>query len=452
MNKKLLHIIIVLSIVFLAGLSAALIHARGLAQEPGPEDAQEAEGAVVGHIPVQGLLTNAAGEPLNGNQVVTFKLYNVATGGTELCSDTQTVSLSDGRFNTYISGCVNQVTGQQLYLGIQVGADPEMTPRQAIYAVPYALSLKPGAEISTEGYPALHVQTMHPFGRGLRAYALATSGTNYGVVGASSSPDGFGGYFYNNGGGIGLSSWSDATADPNHPAVLGCKADSDHICDPYQNTSPAGVLGYGSFGVYGIGKTHGVLGECDTSYGLCGYFRHTNGGVALAAESSAADNSDIVRFRNNFNVKFKVQGDGDVYIDGSYYNTGADFAELLPARDGLEPGDVLIVGSDGQLTRSAAPYQSAVVGIYSTRPGFVGGASEDSDPTGKAPLAILGIVPVKASAENGAIRPGDLLVTSSTPGYAMRAGDNPPQGTVLGKALGELAEGSGVILVLITLQ
>jgi hypothetical protein len=56
------------------------------------------------------------------------------------------------------------------------------------------------------------------------------------------------------------------------------------------------------------------------------------------------------------------------------------------------------------------------------------------------------------SAENGPVHRGDLLVTSSTPGHAMKAGPNPPQGTVLGKALGELTEGSGVILVLVTLQ
>jgi len=61
-------------------------------------------------------------------------------------------------------------------------------------------------------------------------------------------------------------------------------------------------------------------------------------------------------------------------------------------------------------------------------------------------------VPCKASAENGAIRPGDLLVTSSTPGHAMRAGDDPPQGTVVGKALEGLESGSGVIQVLVTLQ
>ncbi|MCH8981558.1 hypothetical protein IH922_06010 [candidate division KSB1 bacterium] len=60
-------------------------------------------------------------------------------------------------------------------------------------------------------------------------------------------------------------------------------------------------------------------------------------------------------------------------------------------------------------------------------------------------------MPCKVSAENGAIRPGDLLVTSSLPGHAMRD-DKPGVGTVLGKALGSLNSGTGVIRVLVTMQ
>jgi hypothetical protein len=66
-------------------------------------------------------------------------------------------------------------------------------------------------------------------------------------------------------------------------------------------------------------------------------------------------------------------------------------------------------------------------------------------------LAILGIVQVKASAENGPIRPGDLLTTSSTPGHAMKATE-PKIGTVIGKALEGLDEGTGVIKMLVMLQ
>ena len=65
----------------------------------------------------------------------------------------------------------------------------------------------------------------------------------------------------------------------------------------------------------------------------------------------------------------------------------------------------------------------------------------------------LGSAPTscKVSAENGPIHAGDLLVTSSTPGHAMRA-DNPPRGTVLGKALETHKSGTGLIQVLVTLQ
>jgi hypothetical protein len=71
---------------------------------------------------------------------------------------------------------------------------------------------------------------------------------------------------------------------------------------------------------------------------------------------------------------------------------------------------------------------------------------------GKVPLAIAGIVPVKASAENGAITPGALLVASNTPGHCMLSGENPQVGTVLGKALEGLDQGTGMILMLVMLQ
>ena len=50
------------------------------------------------------------------------------------------------------------------------------------------------------------------------------------------------------------------------------------------------------------------------------------------------------------------------------------------------------------------------------------------------------------------LQPGDMLVASTLPGYAMRASGNPPQGTVLGKALSGLDEETGVIKMLVMLQ
>jgi hypothetical protein len=73
--------------------------------------------------------------------------------------------------------------------------------------------------------------------------------------------------------------------------------------------------------------------------------------------------------------------------------------------------------------------------------------------TEEIPLAMVGIVPCHVSAENGPIRRGDLLVTSSTPGYAMRGTDSTRMiGAVVGKALQNLDAGTGVIEILVSLE
>jgi hypothetical protein len=440
----------VTTLVFLATLALATGLTRAQELEPGTESNGDAEvgeaAAVINAIPIQGRLTDAGGNPIDGSRTITFTLYDRSSGGTVLCQDEDSVNVDNGLFSGFIDYCTSSdIDGKQLYLGIQVEGDEEMTPRRGIYPVPYAFSLRPGAVISDTHDGILTVRsTGSGDGDALFAYAgdegEGVTATSVNGVGVAAFSDNY----------LGLQAYSYETSD--HPGIFGCSAASNSTCDPYRDDGAAGVMGYGQTGVHGIGTYYGVYARTTGSSGYAGYFANGAGGVALGANSvNAANGDDIVRFQNNLDIKFKVEGDGDVYIDGTYYDTGADFAEMLPAQDGLQPGDVLIIGTDGQLTRSTGPYQTAVVGVYSTRPGFVGGVGDD-DLTGKVPLAIVGIVPVKASAENGAIRPGDLLVTASSPGHAMRAGDNPPQGTILGKALGELEDGTGVIQLLVTLQ
>ena len=121
-----------------------------------------------------------------------------------------------------------------------------------------------------------------------------------------------------------------------------------------------------------------------------------------------------------------------------------------------------------QIRISSQPYSRLVAGIYSTEPGFIGSERDwdgltnadgetaalkmqDALADDEIPLAIVGIVPCKVTNENGAIRAGDLLVTSSTPGHAM-VDNNPPIGTVIGKALESFSGANGTIKVLVTLQ
>lgn len=69
---------------------------------------------------------------------------------------------------------------------------------------------------------------------------------------------------------------------------------------------------------------------------------------------------------------------------------------------------------------------------------------------GRPLMALMGRVPVKATTENGSITPGDLLVSSSTPGHVMRCADPPRcQGALIGKALEPLETDRGIIEMLL---
>jgi hypothetical protein len=118
---------------------------------------------------------------------------------------------------------------------------------------------------------------------------------------------------------------------------------------------------------------------------------------------------------------------------------------------------VLVIdgNSDRRVTLSQEAYSTLVAGIYSTKPGIVGSprSVHEATPASMVPMAMIGVVPTKVSAENGPIQRGDLLVTSSRPGYAMKGTDRSKMaGAVLGKALQPLAGGEGTIEVLVTLR
>jgi len=155
------------------------------------------------------------------------------------------------------------------------------------------------------------------------------------------------------------------------------------------------------------------------------------------------------------------------YADGTTQSTawtgvlsGGDYAESVDVtgnREQYEPGDVLVVDSNhpGHFIKASERYSMAVAGVYSTKPGVVGRRQHiaKSLVTTEVPMAMVGIVPTKVTNENGLIKPGDVLVTSSRPGYAMKGTDRSLlAGAVIGKALEPLKGESGVIEAVISVQ
>ena len=169
---------------------------------------------------------------------------------------------------------------------------------------------------------------------------------------------------------------------------------------------------------------------------------------------------------NTTNKRFTVQNDGDVLADGTFQGGGADVAEAFDVEGtptAYEPGDVLTISTttDRTVTKSTAARSTHVVGVYATKPGVLlseNGTETDLDT--KVPMGVVGVIPTKVSAENGAIERGDLLVTAETPGHAMKAQPTViqgtkiyPQGAILGKALqGFDGPGTGTIEVLVNVK
>jgi len=301
-----------------------------------------------------------------------------------------------------------------------------------------------------------------------------TSDTNAGVQGLST--DGAGGLFKSiNGNGVYVDSpgghgvkvdspgWDGVRVDS--PGGYGVVVDSPRYVGVVVNSPGTYGVDVDSPGYDGVVVTSpGTEGVRVVAAGRHGVYVSNSGGDGVSVYGAGWNGlriagsigGDYIRAGSDADLDFRGTNDGTAYADGGWQGA-ADFAELMSTQGdpaAYQPGDVLIISveSDRSVALSSESYSTMVIGIYSEKPGFVGsphvmeGQGDD-----QIVVAIVGIVPCKVSAENGPISRGDLLVTSSTTGHAMRA-DNPPPGTILGKALGELESGTGVIDVLVTLQ
>jgi len=94
-------------------------------------------------INYQGMLTGSDGKTpvANGNYTILFSIYNTSSGGSSLWSHTYNVSVTNGLFNAILgdSGApINIAFDTTYWLGIKVGADPELSPRTRLTSVGYA--------------------------------------------------------------------------------------------------------------------------------------------------------------------------------------------------------------------------------------------------------------------------------------------------------------------------
>lgn len=139
----------------------------------------------------------------------------------------------------------------------------------------------------------------------------------------------------------------------------------------------------------------------------------------------------------------RIDVNGKVFANGGFQSSGADVAEFFEVKGSkinYEPGDVLAISTsaDRMVEKSSAPYSTLVAGVYATKPGMMLTEKniDDTNIDTQVPMGVIGVIPTKACNEGGSIKRGDLLVTSSIPGVAMKGDpDKIKTGQVIGKAL-----------------
>ena len=157
---------------------------------------------------------------------------------------------------------------------------------------------------------------------------------------------------------------------------------------------------------------------------------------------------------------FDEDGKNKIHIDGKEGDIilhNADFAEdfdTLPNID-LEPGTVMTLNQNGAAIESTTVYDTKVIGVIAGAGQYRPGIIMDKQPElkNRKPISMLGKVECKADASNGPIQIGDLLTSSAIPGHAMRVNDpSKAIGAIIGKAMSNLNEGTGMVKMLICLQ
>jgi hypothetical protein len=256
-----------------------------------------------------------------------------------------------------------------------------------------------------------------------------SNGTGWGVLGESRGFEGVRGISHN----------------PNHGGVVG-------ICD---KPNGIGVFGFCDDGTGSLAGT-GVWGNSSQGEGVHG---ETNSltfaavaGITLNANATGAGVYGESRGHGPAGY-FK----GNVVVTGDVILQNADCAEDfdVAALEGVEPGSVMVIGDDSALRESEQAYDKRVAGVVSGGGDYkLGIVLDRREPAqNRKSIALLGKVYCKVEATRAPIEVGDLLTTSPTRGHAMKASDPfRAFGAVLGKALGALKTGTGLIPILVALQ
>jgi hypothetical protein len=313
-------------------------------------------GTVASKISYQGRLTNADGDPLDGNYNLVFQLWDDPEAGGQVGGDIvrNNVLVSNGLFTVGLEVPQDAFNGQALWLRVQVSGQ-WLSPRQELLPVPYALSLKPGATISSPGPTALHGYN-ESGGYGVEGWSMGNTGV-VGINGVYDPPDppsGPRGVYGRSWDGVGVYGEGGHTGVYGNGTNDGVKGEStDGNAVHGISTNSNGVLGEsaGGSGVRGVSTSnYGVVGRTDAS-DKSGVYGWSATGKGVEGQSSSTNQWVPAIYGKN-----EGAGDG-VYgwsqnRHGTYgvtYSSDPNHAGIYGVNNGAGPaikadGDLVVTG------------------------------------------------------------------------------------------------------------
>lgn len=277
-----------------------------------------------------------------------------------------------------------------------------------------------------------------------------------GVYGESAGTGGFGGLFYA------------SNASGNGPALLaltegngnGITANAGGSGDGVEATADGtGSAIYGWIPNFGTGRA-GYFRNFNNANGQPVVHVTTTGTGSTLLINHQGPSGNLAVFQSASTNVSRIDKTGKGFFNNGTQNSGADVAEAFDVEGNTadyEPGDILVISTDTDRTieKSSEAYSTLLAGVYATKPGvLLTEENIDSELIGKVPMGVIGVIPTKVCLEGGNIKRGDLLVTSSISGVAMKADPKKVQiGQAIGKALQDYnQEGIGKIKVLVNIK
>lgn len=437
------------------------------------------------NLSFQGKLTDNDGNALNGDYSLTFSLYNSEIPAVLKWTETQTITVVNGLYNAEL-GKVDSTIGDlpydtQYWLEVKVNNET-LSPKNKLMTSPYSYRSQYSFFATSSTYIINNSSWTELTGGGFTSLHkhLGLSPGNHASTHSSNGSDPL---QQNSIGSYQIIDSTITSSDLANNCVIPGKIASgtyDISVTTASVASAANTLSSSASGTYENVR----VGTATIATALSGSGSYENIRVGTATIAASVSDNAIIPGKiadGNYNlsastfsisnlsvstkfsvsiVTFTVSGSTLTFQGADYivmnssvtvrtlYQGGADLAEIYRSDDKLDEGDVVCISTvkNVSVERCKIPEDTAVAGVVSANPGSIMGADQIG-----YPIALAGRVPVKVTTENGPIKRGDMLTTSSKPGYAMKA-VNPKIGSILGKALEPLDSGNGKIMVFISIK